>query len=212
MKNVRLFKSSLLFAVLLALITVSTFHAAFAQEALLSLNDVMRNNPPLEGSRPGRGSISPDNQWMVFTWRNPDINKTRDGLYKVRIPGGTPEEIMTPSRGMVRWMDGLDHSLMITERNKVMLMDVGTGEKTEFLEGSGITMNHVYSPDRSKIAFSDNDGLWLMNSDGTDKKLLKVPGANNFRWTADGSRIFYFADSNIWYVDVKSRKVTKVTN
>ncbi|MCP4726936.1 MAG: S9 family peptidase [bacterium] len=212
MKSNKIRKRRIIVFLLIAVFSITTVQFSYGQEKLLSLNDVMKDDPPLEGNRPRNGSISPDAQWIVFTWKNPAVDKEKDGLYKVRIDGGTPEEVMTPFRTRIRWEEELDHSLVMLEKRKVMLLDIETGSKTEFLEGSGIGMNYVYSPDKSKIAFSNKDGFWLINTDGTGKKILTAFSVNNFKWTGDSERIFYYKDSNIWYLTVKNRKVTKVTN
>ncbi len=212
MKFIRSGKLSLLSLILFAVFTITSFQVSTAQEKLLSLNDIMKNDPPLEGNRPRRGTISPDARWIVFSWRNPDVDNKRDGLYKVLITGGTPEEVETPFRGAIRWKDGMDHSLVMLEKNKLMLLNIETGEKTEFLPGSGIGMDYEYSPGKDKIAFSNKDGLWLINSDGTGKRILIASSVENYKWTEDGKKIFYYKDSNIWYINVKNRQVTKVTN
>jgi hypothetical protein len=65
-----------------------------------------------------------------------------------------------------------------------------------------------YSPNNSKIAFSDfyDNGIWIMNADGTNPLQLTSSGSAP-SWSPDGSQIAYFiggtagADRRIWIMN-----------
>ena len=54
-----------------------------------------------------------------------------------------------------------------------------------------------------KIAFIDQDEIWVMNVDGSELKQLTFDGAEKFRlgWTPDGSAVTYISGKCIWAVD-----------
>jgi TolB protein len=71
-----------------------------------------------------------------------------------------------------------------------------TGGEATTLADSGA--NPDWSPDGTRIAYN-SDGIWVMNSDGSNKQKLMEEGWNP-RWSPDGSKIA-FAQSPELFVD-----------
>jgi Tol biopolymer transport system component len=55
-----------------------------------------------------------------------------------------------------------------------------------------------WSPDGRRISY-DNNGIYVMNADGTGKKLVARDGANP-RWSPGGKRIAFMGRSNDVYL------------
>ena len=97
----------------------------------------------------------------------------------------------------------------------IWVMDIETGKKIELASRA---MYPLWSPDGTKIAYigylSDRfDGcdLWIMNSDGADKRKLSSKAEFNTwpSWSPDGTKIVYTSVSEnqlesakIWVIDV----------
>jgi Tol biopolymer transport system component len=53
----------------------------------------------------------------------------------------------------------------------------------------------VWSPDGSRMLFSSNDDLWVMNADGSSRvRLVDADGVASYRWSPDGGRIAYLRE------------------
>jgi Tol biopolymer transport system component len=57
-----------------------------------------------------------------------------------------------------------------------------------------------------KIAFIDNNEVWMMNVDGSDPQQLTNDGAEKSRlsWTPDGSAIIFISGKSVWAIDYES--------
>lgn len=77
---------------------------------------------------------------------------------------------------------------------------VGGSEFLPLLRDSAANIEAVYSPDRSRIAFSSNRGgsfdVYIMDADGGNVvRLTSEPGNESApAWAADGTRLFFTAD------------------
>ncbi len=60
-----------------------------------------------------------------------------------------------------------------------------------------------------KIAFLDNNDIWLMNVDGSDLQQLTNDGSEktNLGWTPDGTAVTYISGKCIWYVEVNTLRM-----
>src|SRR6266581_6769590 len=53
----------------------------------------------------------------------------------------------------------------------------------------------MWAPDGKRVAFARQNGIWLMNSDGSGKHLL-IPGGSCPAWSPDGKRIAFVRGAN----------------
>jgi serine/threonine protein kinase len=65
------------------------------------------------------------------------------------------------------------------------------------------TLDALVMGGADKIAFVDQDEIWVMSVDGSDLKQLTVDGAEKIRlrWTPDGSAVTYISGKCVWAVD-----------
>ncbi|HEY3280462.1 MAG TPA: prolyl oligopeptidase family serine peptidase [Gemmatimonadales bacterium] len=60
----------------------------------------------------------------------------------------------------------------------------------------------AWSPDRRRLVVVLKGDLWLVERDGTKRRLTSTPGAETApAWSADGRRIFFTRDQNCWALD-----------
>jgi CxxC motif-containing protein (DUF1111 family) len=72
----------------------------------------------------------------------------------------------------------------------------------------------AYSPDGSKIAFSANGGIWVVNNDGTNPNLISFEGTDfHPSWSPDGTKIaFSSARTGVAQIFTMTPIGTEVTN
>jgi Tol biopolymer transport system component len=86
-------------------------------------------------------------------------------------------------------------------------------------DGSGVTQltqngddtGPEWSPDGSKIAWVRDDGVHVMNSDGTGHALF-VAGGWDPEWSPDGSRMAYASDDNLHVINADGTNPTQLTS
>jgi TolB protein len=85
-----------------------------------------------------------------------------------------------------------------------------------------VDTNPTWSPDGKQIAFvSDRNGkpqIYVMNSDGSNQRLLPLPGTYNTSpdWSPDGGKIAYQSRGDkayfsIWVYDVSTGEASPIT-
>lgn len=68
-----------------------------------------------------------------------------------------------------------------------------------------------WSPDGSRIAFFKEDGIYLMNSDGSSVRKLVI-GAALWDWSPDGGKIAFLRDRDIHLINVDGTGERNLTN
>ncbi len=119
-----------------------------------------------------------------------------------------------------------------TGNHEIYSLNLNSQEKVQLT--SDVTKEHFWgrlSPDKTKILYyqtpkgqSENyteTSLWMMNSDGTDKKLLRPKGTNSWEvqghaeWSPDGTKLVMFGGSQmnpqIVITDINGNPLTLVT-
>lgn len=109
---------------------------------------------------------------------------------------------------------------------RIYLMDAdGSNQKRiEYPETNGNDIEPYWSPDGSKISFTSQDGgdgLFMMNPDGSDLKLIVAHGngyAHFGSWGLDGQHIYYYASdrpdgpNNVYRINVDGTNRKQLTN
>jgi TolB protein len=68
----------------------------------------------------------------------------------------------------------------------------GSAQK-RLTRGESLKESPAWSPDGRKIAFGDENGLWVMNALGTGlRRLAAVPDVDDLAWSPDGRMIVFF--------------------
>ena len=166
--------------------------------------------------RPFDASLSPDGSEVVYA-TSPSSAK-RSAIYKVSSDGGAPRLIarstrriyfpelersylsfispldLSPDGTRIAYFDGYgDHS------HKLWVMNADGTKRRQVLDdemsGAGHMNALTWSPDGEWLAFTTDDGIYLVRPDGTGFRLL-VRGdfvqAAATEWSTDGSRIVYY--------------------
>lgn len=102
--------------------------------------------------------------------------------------------------------------------------DAGSGIKTMNPDGSGIEQivdggpyaldDPAWSPDASRIAFhgffgqarNEDGGLFVVNSDGSDRRLVVAPGGERPSWSPDARAISFHDDGAILIVNLETEE------
>jgi Tol biopolymer transport system component len=136
---------------------------------------------------------SPDGKEIVFT-------TNRDGnyeLYKI-TPEGTGLTRLTdnPANDLSPNWSPDSREIIFAENNSgsydICKIDSDGNNKVILSDDSAVEYDPAWSPDGSKIAYVSNDEIWLMDSDGSNKKRLTngyIDG--NPEWSPDGETIIY---------------------
>lgn len=107
----------------------------------------------------------------------------------------------------------------------IYVMNVDGNSVPQVLTSQGINTAPNWSPDGTQIAFAHMEpggssselNIWLMNSDGTDKRALTSIADNNVpTWSPDGKKIAFHSNRNggkyqIWTIDLNSSNLTQLT-
>jgi imidazolonepropionase-like amidohydrolase/Tol biopolymer transport system component len=147
-------------------------------------------------------ATSSDRQFMVF--------HAVGSLWKKRLPNGVPERLtrnqnvfeyapsISPDGQSVVYVRFSDEALSSIER-----IDLASGKISQLTNRPAFYFSPRYSADGKKIVygtgtggnlvdfrFSQNSGIYVMNSDGSDAKRIAKEG-NDAYFNADGSRVQY---------------------
>jgi len=97
-----------------------------------------------------------------------------------------------------------------------------TGALTRLTDNSIIDSYPTWSPDGNKIAYTSDDDIWIMDSDGSNQRnLTQTSGTKEFRpsWSPDGSEIAFDAnlsgdpfDQDIYKINVNTGQITRLTS
>jgi hypothetical protein len=66
----------------------------------------------------------------------------------------------------------------------------GTTQEISTVESA----NPIWSPDGTWIAFSSDDGMYVVPADGTAPERRVAPMKGAFRWAPDSSRLLFFGE------------------
>jgi dipeptidyl aminopeptidase/acylaminoacyl peptidase len=119
--------------------------------------------------------VSPDGKWVVYTVREPDMekNKFASHLWLVSTEGGAPRQLTTHEKGDSRgkWSpDGKSIAFLSTRSGsqQVWILPVDGGEARQLTTLSTEADNHIWSADGKSIAFTSD--VWPDLSDDAAQK------------------------------------------
>lgn len=149
---------------------------------------------------------SPDGQFIYFA-------SSRGGatnIWRIAVRGGLPEQI-TAGQGDDAELDvSADGQRLVfsTYRENINLAELAIGAKASATKLKWLTtdaarteLGPVYSPDGTRIAYfsarkgTENEGIWLMNADGSNPvRLVDDDRLNIFpRWAPDAQSLIYIS-------------------
>ena len=171
-------------------------------------------------------SVSSDGKTVAFVHYN-DVNDYE--LYVLDIEDGLPQLVATGTRylGQLSWSPyDLNIVYTVNRSDASDTTDIHIiskdGINHRILTSTGDNSCPAWSPDGALIAFSSYrngfSGIYLMNTDGTDKTLLtkKQFSYTHPQWSPDGQRLTYisvgFEGSQIFTIDISSKNDKQLTN
>jgi PKD domain/WD40-like Beta Propeller Repeat/Dipeptidyl peptidase IV (DPP IV) N-terminal region len=82
-------------------------------------------------------------------------------------------------------------------------MDASGGSKDPLTPAGEADSQPAWSPDGTKIAFVNQNDIWVMNADGSARTALATSARGEFRpdWSPDGTKIAYDRDGQIWVMN-----------
>jgi dipeptidyl aminopeptidase/acylaminoacyl peptidase len=164
-------------------------------------------------------------------------------IFVVADEGGTPKQLTQGdyNESGAEWMPDSETIVFTSLRkpdaeyifrdSEIYAASVKTGDVRALTDRNGPDSNPAVSPDGRLIAYTGFDQtddtyrinkLYLMNADGTNKRLLTGDydrAVSNMEWARDGSGIYFTAEDrgtdNLWFVSTRGgapRQVTQGTH
>jgi Tol biopolymer transport system component len=151
---------------------------------------------------------SDDGQWIAFDTNYLD-SEGANVIWKTRTDGSDLTDISIHQVGEWRYANWngqlIAHSRYVSERAigpEIFIMKED-GKHSSQLTNSGRNYNPKFSPDGRKIGYEHHAeglsiALWVMNSDGSDKRRIAKNWSSDMAWSPDGKKIVYVF-SNQYY-------------
>ena len=116
-----------------------------------------------------------------------------DGTF-VPAPGGSLINSRSINTTIQERVPGGPHIIFVNNASQVSLesfdIDAGVLNTMPDVPTTGHSFPAI-SSDGSKIAFSANGGIWIVNNDGTNPNLISFEGDSQPSWSPDGSKIAF---------------------
>jgi hypothetical protein len=148
----------------------------------------------------GIPSWSPDGRTLAYVRAETDSPDTWN-LWTTDVSSGRSRRLTSYKTGAPwggSWFpDG--RRMAYGHETDLVVLDLETGRRRQYespVEGRPIRTPAV-SPDGKRVMFQvDRDGAWLLElSDGSMRKVLSDPSAEEYTWAADGQRVAYHSRS-----------------
>jgi cytoskeletal protein RodZ len=148
----------------------------------------------------GIPSWSPDGRTLAYVRAETDSPDTWN-LWTTDVSSGRSRRLTSYKTGAAwggSWFpDG--RRMAYGHETELVVLDLETGRRRQYespVKGRPIRTPAV-SPDGKRVMFQvDRDGAWLLElSDGSMRKVLSDPSAEEYTWAADGQRVAYHSRS-----------------
>jgi CubicO group peptidase (beta-lactamase class C family) len=172
----------------------------------------------LLASRPGfdgQPALSPDGSTLAY------LSVFDDGIDMVLRDVATGEEARLVLDGwevVPRWSSNshLVYSSDLDGDREIYLRDVDSGATTQLTDDDVDDHLASFSPDGSQIVFvrgwSGEEGLWLMEADGTDQH--RIDGSHDQAWwpawSPDGAQVAYDSGGGLFIIDAGGGQPSRV--
>ena len=175
----------------------------------------------------GDSRVSPQHQTVsVFDW-SPTGDRLavtyhshngygKDGVYVIDADGGN-ERLVAADALYPRWSPDGSRIAYRTYGGDVFTAAADGTDLRPLTSGVADELNPEWSPDGRRIAYRVDtpmgSALWLMRSDGSDKRPLPVPASvDEYRWSPDGKEIAFTssAAAGVWVVPSEGGAVRRV--
>lgn len=163
--------------------------------------------------------ISPDGSLMITAGVGYDEMKVTDLAGNVIKTFNTPQQTAKPLSWSSQTQEIL-FSVFSTEGiTDLYKLNYFSGKFMRLTNDAAKNFFATWSPDASQIAYMSDYQLWVMNSDGSDKRQLITQEARNLAWSPDGNYIAFesspsgdYRDFDIWLVAVDGRRLRNLSS
>jgi Tol biopolymer transport system component len=158
-------------------------------------------------SGPGYAAVptwSPDGEYLALVRSEPGRPNVWN-LWSLHLQSGQLTRLSSHRSGQVwagAWFpDG--HRICYSHDDELIIIQTETGGAKRFPspKAGRLARTPAVSPDGTRIAFQVyRDGVWILNvSDGSMRRVLPDPSAEEFAWSRDGRRLaFHSRRDGIW--------------
>jgi hypothetical protein len=146
--------------------------------------------------------LPPGGREILYRTPNPLGERFGYSLWIVGADGANPRELVPPSMGEYDALfflpspDGrfvaYQHRDAASDELKVHVIPVGGA--TPRVVTSRDSVNPLWSPDGTWIAYWGPDGNYIVRADGTSPELRVNPIRGGIRWAPDGDRLLFFGE------------------
>jgi hypothetical protein len=139
---------------------------------------------------------SPNNEWLAYIRAEVDKPSVWN-LWVQPAAGGSARRVTNYRYGetwAASWFPD-NRRIAYSHEDTLMVMDLRTGEATRYQTpvNGRLVRTPAVSPDGTKIIFQAfRDGAWLLDlADGSMRRVLTDPTAEEFAWAPDGRRVAF---------------------